>query len=1077
GQFGIFVEDYGKFYIYNSTITSVGHYYYHFKVRKNGLLEMKKTKLFKCGYSATKEESGLYIRSDNVILEENEIRYNYYGMYIDSASPTIKMNNITYNSYGIYIDNASPKIEGNNITNNWQWGMNVSGIFAKPTIKENEIKYNYMFGIYSHSNAMPLIEKNKISKHITGIFLLYSDANIKNNTIQYNTAGISMVQSSPEINGNFIQDNVLYGIFMQDGSPVIEENKIQFNGKYPTGWGLQSLGSKSLILRKNLIDQNFYGISIYNSDGKIAENSIFASKGKKGYGINCANSLIEIKDNVIQNHPNAGIIINGNAPEIGNNDISGNLYGIYLVNTTIEIKDKVINGNQYDFSLQNETIFGNKEGPSFLNIVNVTFGNVEVKAWESILNVSWYLDLEIVWQSNESLVKDAVVEIYEKVGNKVYIERASGELEDVELREYFLTSKGKTETTPHKIIITSGKTYEYEVNVSGNKFERILLDDVPPALTITDPKDGLKTNLTKIDVIGKTEKFAIVNVNGISKIADEKGEFSFTVGLQTEGENLIEVSAIDESENEKTLTLKVFRDTIPPNLKIEKPEDGAYTNRHTVEIIGKTEKNAIVKVNGIVVEADGKFNTTVKLEKEGENIIIVEAWDEVGNYNISKVKVLLDTIPPKLMVSEPEDELVTGEERVKISGMVEEGAELKINNESVTTIYGTFTYSFKLKEGKNIITVEAKDKAGNLNFVVLTVTYDSTPPIISIEEPKDGQITNKKILYINGSLDEEGSISINGEKVTLSELKFTHQITLLEGSNEIVVQAIDKVGNERIMKIFVVLDSQPPSISVSLPAYTNKKNLTVEGEVIDCYELKVNGEVVLFEGKNFSTLVSLLEGENIITIEARDEAGNLKIERKKVILDTIPPKIEIMEPEINETKEKEIKVKGKTEVGAKVYVNDKEVNVSEAGEFAFLYHLSEGDNTITVKAVDSLGNEKIEKIEIKKLKEKKKEDNSGSSWDTIGIDAKGQGYIPVAIMLIVLCVLVVSALIIFYRRRAMASQQYYLPQYQPTVPQALLPFNHNHEADLRPQETTLQNQKNNCERKKPKIVSAWDGKK
>jgi len=96
---------------------------------------------------------------------------------------------------------------------------------------------------------------------------------------------------------------------------------------------------------------------------------------------------------------------------------------------------------------------------------------------------------------------------------------------------------------------------------------------------------------------------------------------------------------------------------------------------------------------------------------------------------------------------------------------------------------------------------------------------------------------------------------------------------------------------------------------------------------------------------------------------------------------TIPPGLEISSPQEGEKIPDEfIKVKGRTDEGCIVRVNDKRVYVNEEGKFFTVVHLTLGKNIITVQSQDEKGNVAIVKREIEAVHPKKR-----SFWGGAGI--------------------------------------------------------------------------------------------
>jgi uncharacterized protein YkwD len=84
-----------------------------------------------------------------------------------------------------------------------------------------------------------------------------------------------------------------------------------------------------------------------------------------------------------------------------------------------------------------------------------------------------------------------------------------------------------------------------------------------------------------------------------------------------------------------------------------------------------------------------------------------------------------DFIPPKILLTSPQDAFSTGEESILVNGNAITARQILINTEAVATPEdGTFAKEIKLSEGENKISVQASDKWGNTSIVERTITYD-----------------------------------------------------------------------------------------------------------------------------------------------------------------------------------------------------------------------------------------------------------------------------------------------------------------------------------------------------------------
>lgn len=112
-----------------------------------------------------------------------------------------------------------------------------------------------------------------------------------------------------------------------------------------------------------------------------------------------------------------------------------------------------------------------------------------------------------------------------------------------------------------------------------------------------------------------------------------------------------------------------------------------------------------------------------------------------------------------------------------------------------------------------------------------------------------------------------------------------------------------------------------------------------------------------FEFKN----IELVIGTNNIYGKSVDEKNKESRPSKtfKIIYDNEKPKLDIGEPEDGKKiqgGDKKIKIAGKTEMGAQIYINDSQIIVDKDGNFSSEQSLNEGDNNFNIKAIDKASN-------------------------------------------------------------------------------------------------------------------------
>lgn len=166
----------------------------------------------------------------------------------------------------------------------------------------------------------------------------------------------------------------------------------------------------------------------------------------------------------------------------------------------------------------------------------------------------------------------------------------------------------------------------------------------------------------------------------------------------------------------------------------------------------------------------------------------------------------------------------------------------------------------------------------------------------------------------------------------------------------------------------------PPVLSTPTQA-TNSAELLIEGYgesgstlKIFMNEDEIKKILIGNDGTFTFTDIPLEKGDNRIYATVTDEAGNESIHSQelKIAYKKDGPKLEIQEPQENQEfgkNQQEIQIKGKTDTGSTVTINDRFVSVNDEGNFEYKLKLSDGENIVSIVARDSAGNET--KIELK----------------------------------------------------------------------------------------------------------------
>lgn len=177
-----------------------------------------------------------------------------------------------------------------------------------------------------------------------------------------------------------------------------------------------------------------------------------------------------------------------------------------------------------------------------------------------------------------------------------------------------------------------------------------------------------------------------------------------------------------------------------------------------------------------------------------------------------------DTFPPPPVRMHPLPE-ATNSARLSLSGFAEAGSTVEIFLDDsfafkvLTKNDGTFlTNSLELENGNNEIYAIAIDEAGNksLESEKQLVYLDVSQPDLSVTEPEDGATISgpENTIIVKGVSEADVDLRLNGRVVLVDqEGNFSHQLSLVEGENQIRLIATDKAGNTTEKEI--VLNFQP----------------------------------------------------------------------------------------------------------------------------------------------------------------------------------------------------------------------------------------------------------------------------
>jgi hypothetical protein len=324
---------------------------------------------------------------------------------------------------------------------------------------------------------------------------------------------------------------------------------------------------------------------------------------------------------------------------------------------------------------------------------------------------------------------------------------------------------------------------------------------------------------------------------------------------------------------------------------------------------------------------NGTWNITVDLT-DGDYNIVVKGTDTILNEKQHIIPVKVDLFPPTGNITLNDGKSVTNKTEI--------GFELQANDTHEVTRYristlpdlsdatwqiftDTGTLSYGGPDGDVKLYVAFRDEAGRISQIVNdTVMVDTKPPTARVSIDDGDEYTNRT--KVDLTVEWFDLTDIVGMKVSTNpdvgtwgdpviptnDLRF--EMGPGEGVRTVYVWLMDEAGWTTVVNDTIILDTLPPLISVLIDddkPYTNDRGVTLE---IDAYD-EAQVQVMMrnkgdpwpsrWQTRTFPAMVdwTLSEGDDgsrEVTVRAKDAAGNIALSSDVIVLDTTPPRGELL---------------------------------------------------------------------------------------------------------------------------------------------------------------------------------------
>lgn len=288
--------------------------------------------------------------------------------------------------------------------------------------------------------------------------------------------------------------------------------------------------------------------------------------------------------------------------------------------------------------------------------------------------------------------------------------------------------------------------------------------------------------------------------------------------------------------------------------------------------------------------------------------------------------------------------------------------------------FSSWSCTLWLAEGTHTVTARANDTAGSENRTSIGITIDLSAPMLSVESPGDGFLTNRTMLPVTGRTEPGATLTIGADSASvLPDGSFNATTRLAVGDNLLVVRARDAAGNQAVVTLKGFLDAvAPPLNALASVTLTNRSSVRVFGDTEPGANVSVAGrEVSVGEFGNFSTLVEMVAGWNQVAVSSRDRAGNYNFAIVEVFRDVVPPEVTITRPtNVTVVNDPDVEVCGTASdqsgiTGVQVGVDDQNYTLAGGNTtWRGRVRLPEGEHNISVLAYDRAGNPSLIRIRM-----------------------------------------------------------------------------------------------------------------
>jgi Big-like domain-containing protein len=511
----------------------------------------------------------------------------------------------------------------------------------------------------------------------------------------------------------------------------------------------------------------------------------------------------------------------------------------------------------------------------------------------------------------------------------------------------------------------------------GSATSSFTVDTLAPVVAITAPAAGLTNDNTPLLSFSVTEINAVTNVVKVDGVIVAKVSGDSLAQL-ADGPHTIRVESTDAAGNIAVpVEVIITVDATPPLVSLTAPANNGFTNDNTPLLtFTATDVNPVtnvVRVDGVIV-AKVSGDSLAQLA-DGAHIVLVESTDAAGNLGSATSSFTVDTLAPVVAITAPAAGLTNDNTPLLSFSVTEINAVtnvVKVDGVIVAKVSGDSLA--QLADGPHTIRVESTDAAGNIAVPVeVTITVDTTPPVVAITAPANNGFTNDNTPLLTFAVTDTNTVTnvVKVDNVVVTKVSGDSLAQLADGSHTVTVVTTDAAGNISSTTVTFTVDTVLPVVGITTPTagLTKISTLLLTFAATDTNAVtnvvKVDGVIVAKVSGD--SLALLADGPHTIRVESTDAAGNIAVPVEVVVtVDTVVSPF-TLNAVATPTRIATQTIGGTIEAGATVVVTTNTAATASAVVFSgtgatlnwssIITGLVEGVNSITVTATDPAGNQ------------------------------------------------------------------------------------------------------------------------